>query len=150
MTLCETKYKGVNPGAWSLALSRLSCHLRICPQLIFKIFINLRVIRRREGMDFSFWIIQNTRFEFPLLLPEKHTFPTSQGKTNVPGYTRIKVHRRNISETSSRGSTNSWHLFNRASLQCLRSATAKTHWKEVWNCRKGSWKGGRSKEAPLT
>lgn len=146
-TECHLKKK------WSrtLVLSRFPCDKRTCPLLIFRVLTNLKIVRKGEGVDFSFWIIQNTRFEFSLVLLEKHYLPPHKEKSTCPvSYTRINVHRRNISETSSWGNTNSWHLFNHPGLQCLNCAVAKNHWKEVWNWRKGNWKGGGSKKAPLT
>lgn len=138
----ETRHKDISPRAWSLALSKFLGNKRTCPQLIFKVFLHLSVVRSGEGVDFNFWIIQNTRFEFSVPLLEKHSLPPHKQKSTCPvSYTRINVHRRNISETSSWGNTNSWHLFNRAGLQCLNCAAAKNHWKEVWNWRKGNWKG---------
>lgn len=150
ITLRETRRKGVSSWAWSLTLSRFSCNVRKCPLWIFKVFINRSVIRRGEGVDFSFWIIQNARFQFSLLLLEKHYPPPRKEKSTCPvSYTRIKAHRRNISETSSRGNTNSWHLFDRAGLQCLSCAVAKNHWKESMKLEKRKLKGGGSKKAPL-
>lgn len=115
--------------------------MKTCLQLIFKVFIYLSVIRRGEGVDFSFWTIQNTRFKSSRLLLEKQYLPPHKEKSTCPvSYTKISVHRRNISETSSGGNTHSWHLFNRAGLEYLNGAAAKNHWKEVWNWRKGNWK----------
>lgn len=137
MTIYETGYTERSPWAWSLALSRFSCNKRTRPQLTFNVFIHRGIVRSGEGVDFTFRIIQ------VLFIALRKTYlPPHQEKSRCPvSYTRISAQRRNISETSSQGNTNSWHLFNCAGLQCLNCAVAKNHWKEVWNWRKGNWKG---------
>lgn len=126
-----------------LALSRFSHNVRPCPQQIFKVRLKPQCSKKgKEGVGFGFWIIQNTRLEFFSLLREKHCLPPHEERSTCPvSCTRIEARRRNISETSSRGNVNPWHPFDRAGLQCPSCAAANNHWKEVWNWRKGNWRG---------
>lgn len=140
-TFRRTRYKDVNPRAWSLALSRSSGKMRRHLALMLNVFVHLSVVRR-GGCGFQLLNNAEPRIRVLLLPLEKHYLPPHEEKSTCPvSYKKINVHRRNVSETSSQGNTNSWHVFNRAGLRYRNCTAAKNHWKDVWNWRKGNWRG---------